>query len=375
MTVWLQLERLLHEAGIEDKTAGEAGGARGPRCAHGLPMSKCAACAITKGQVSKSKKKKGDRFTAEMNPNRVSDKEVLEQTKDERSKPHEDGGKGISFQEWQMAIERDLLGFIKKNYEQSIANDYIGAWRRYEKAASSNDPESWRRDFYEHGTSYDDYVAAVLVQKTGYDNVARAFKSRIAKGIKRRAGTEGQDDTSLPGQTLQAGSSDKISIERETPEFQAWEENVALPHWKQMYGTPENRDPVPDEAAWNETLNFFAAEGDRGPNWKYFYELDKQNSPWFDKILKRKYDGAIGSPQRRRAEYDQTVAGFNVPGQQAMALYNPQAIQMDKEKQRQIDPELFRKKKYGAPPEHDKRRFMTWWRPFGFKGDIPFSDM
>lgn len=42
--------------------------------------------------------------------------------------------------------------------------------------------------------------------------------------------------------------------------------------------------------------------------------------------------------------------------------------------EKQIDPELFRKKRR-APSEHEKRKFATWWDPFGFRGNIPYSDM
>lgn len=42
---------------------------------------------------------------------------------------------------------------------------------------------------------------------------------------------------------------------------------------------------------------------------------------------------------------------------------------------KQIDPELFKKKRKYQDQEKDKRKFATWWDPFGFKGNIPFSDM
>ena len=374
MNIWEQLNHLVE--GPEDKAAAAGAGGAGPTtpsaakpgdtnlCScHKKPMGECPnVLRVARGNAKKNAARgMGNAWEGSMEGYSTDD--MIKSTEDKRNK------KSLTFDQWQKKIENWTTHISQKNPVG------LGRFREAEKETAyyagavkddEGDVATGRNNYYKSGATYDQYIG-LIARKCGLEDSWTGLRRTIGKEIRGSKYDKKGAGQVLPGDKPE--STDPVDVERATPEFKSWEEKVALPFWKSMNKKSPEDDPEPDQQAWDETMHFFASEGDQGKNWKYLG--DKKV---FARLLARYYGTAINSKENRRADYEKQKAAVNVPGQQAMTIYNPQAIQMDKEpeQQRQIDPNMF-KKKYGPRPDAEKRKFATWWDPFGFQGDIPFT--
>lgn len=361
--LWEQFERLMEADAPEDKALKAGSGSATERCAKtGMPKSGCAHC-NPKPKEQPAGKKGKDYWE--------DDIDDLDNSRDKRNK------QSMSYEQWAQKIND-----WTKNFASKHGGEALGSFREYEKElAYSNgygtqdkpDPEAMKKAVYGQSTSWDDYI--VHIAKTiGYGEMATALQQQERKKLRRaKYGSKKPGGATMPGE--QPAATDEVSLERGTPEFEAWEKNVALVGWKQMYEPELGPGAEPDPQAWDELMYIMANKNDAGvPWWKWFN--DKGNPSRLYDIMKRKYDASMGSKMTRNWERERQEKMFQQAGEKgAIQLYNPQAIMhQPKQPQRQMSPSMFKKKRYGADDETEKRKFPTWWDPFGFKGKWAMTD-
>jgi hypothetical protein len=338
MSVWDKLTYLMNEAGVEKKAAQKAGGAQRQRG-----------------------KEVGGGFEIEMGPEEDIE-EILTSTASERDNTK------LDIEGWNKKIEAFLNGLRKVRKD---APEIIARFRNVEKKmARSDNAEEFRYHEYYYGSTWDNHIVNVLRQ-AGDAGLAIGLRNKLKNQVLQKRATPDQQK-GLPGAPdMSKTFTSKADVERQSPEFQAFEE------WLKEQFPTMYPDQIMNDEAWDEAMHWFASSGDQGPNWKYLYNLYQKGGPEGDRLfksLKRRYDQSIETKSQRRTDYDKTKSDIEQDNPEAIALYNPQAIQMDKTKAPEQDPEQLKKKFTQTPSDQEKRKFPTWW-DFGFKGNIPFSDM
>lgn len=356
---------------------------------------------------SQPKKQNSGELTQQMAPNiKASDSplEIRKKTNGERN-----NSAYPNFEDWMVNFHDVIQNHLYPKMgdpNSPVTKKYELAARALERGLEKND--DWLRTAHKSGKAWDDTFLFLVHKKIPKDEIGpwsgrRPYLHILADTVQngivndvRNKWAEYQDQQGASTEQSDDGSMKRVfnvpaDETRKKKYFQKFMSQI-----KSMFDMYYGNDPELSQITeddWNDLENFLASPTPSGP---MFQELQKKFA----------YDAETGATRSPEEFYDiivkrmrKNVRAHQTPPEQAVAVdpNDPKNRQVSRDSEEGEGPnqtrdsgkvtalakipqpkmaDTFNKKKrvYDEIPGEEKK-FPSWWQPFGFKGDIPFSKM